>query len=428
MKKIRSLLFSMLIASMLLAACNGSASTQLAESNRSREKNPNVADDDLQTLVDGNNSFALDMYQSLHSESGNLILSPFSISLALAMTYAGARGNTESQMADVLHFTQGQQGTHSAFNALDLKLESDPINLDKDQEPLKFNIANAVWAEQTFSFLPEFLDTIAVNYGAGIHLADFVNNFDGERRGINNWVSDKTEDKINDLLPDGSLNADTRMVLVNAIYFKADWLSQFDADSTYDAPFHLLDGTEITTPTMNDAKYGLPYIKGNGYQAVELAYAGETAAMDIILPDEGNFQAFESSFNKDVYDEIINNMQPSGPVLLSLPKFEFTKDFGLAGILSNMGMADAFDRGRADFSGMTGKKDLFISDVIHKAFVAVDEEGTEAAAATAVIMELAGAAQPPDNQFIVDRPFIFIIRDTVSGQVLFIGRVLNPSQ
>lgn len=420
-------MFSTLIASMLLAACNGSASTQLAESNRSREKSPKIADADLQTLVDGNNSFALDMYQSLHSENGNLILSPFSISLALAMTYAGARGNTESQMADVLHFTQGQQGTHSAFNALDLKLESDPINLDKDQEPLKLNIANAVWAEQTYAFLPEFLDRLAINYGAGIHLADFVNNFNNERRSINDWVSDKTEDKINDLLPDGSLNADTRMVLVNAIYFKADWRSQFDADSTYDATFHLLDGTEVTAPTMNDVKYGLPYVIGNGYQAVELAYAGETAAMDIILPDEGNFETFESSFDQNLYNEIISGMQPSGSISISLPKFEFTKDFGLAGILSDMGMADAFDRNAADFSGMTGKKDLFISDVIHKAFVAVDEEGTEAAAATAVIMETAGAMMP-DASFIADRPFIFIIRDTVSGQVLFIGRVLNPTE
>jgi len=341
------------------------------------------------------------------------------------MTYAGARGTTESQMADVLHFTQGQE-IHPAFNSLDLAL-SDPINLDKDQEPLKLNIANAVWAEQTFSFLPEFLDTIALNYGAGVQLADFVNNFERERIGINNWVSDKTEDRINDLLPDGSLNDDTRMVLVNAIYFKADWSTQFDANSTHDAAFHLLDGSEITTPTMHDVRFGIPYVQGDGYQAVELSYAGETAAMDIILPEEGNFEAFESSFNKDVYDEILQGMQPSNSLTLSLPKFEFTKDFGLASALSDLGMKDAFDRGVADFSGMTGKKDLFISDVIHKAFVAVDEEGTEAAAATAVIMEAAGAMMP-ETSFIADRPFIFIIRDTVNGQILFIGRVLNPSE
>jgi serpin B len=427
MKKIYTFLSYLLITSTLLSACGGNASTQVTKSSLKREKSPSVANEDLKTLVDGNNTFALDIYQSLHSENGNLILSPFSMSLALAMTYAGARGNTESQMADVLHFTQGQEKTHPAFNSLDLALENDPINLDKDQEPLKLNIANAVWAEQTFSFLPEFLDTIALNYGAGVQLADFVNNFENERVGINNWVSDKTEDRINDLLPDGSLNADTRMVLVNAIYFKADWSTQFDANSTHDAAFHLLDGTEITTPTMNDVRFGIPYVQGDGYQAVELSYAGETAAMDIILPDEGNFEAFESSFNKDLYDEILQGMQPSNSITLSLPKFEFTKDFGLAAALSDLGMKDAFDRGAADFSGMTGKRDLFISDVIHKAFVAVDEEGTEAAAATAVIMEAAGAMMP-ETSFIADHPFLFIIRDTVNGQILFIGRVLNPSE
>jgi serpin B len=426
MKKSYQFLSALLVMSTLLAACDG-APEQVTKSNLIREKSPSVAGNDLQTLVDGNNTFALDVYQSLHSESGNLILSPFSMSLALAMTYAGARGQTAAQMEEVLHFTQGQEKTHTAFNALDLALESDPINLDKDQEPLKLNIANGVWAEQTYAFLPEFLDVIALNYGAGIHLADFVNNFDQERKGINDWVSDKTEDRINDLLPDGSVSGDTRMVLVNAIYFKADWLNQFDADSTYDAAFHLLDGTEITTPTMNDHRFGIPYMEGNGYKAIELVYAGETAAMDIILPDEGTFETFESSFNKDVYDEIINGLQPSDSISISLPKFEFTKDFGLAGVLTDMGMTDAFDRSAADFSGMTGKKDLFISDVIHKAFVAVDEEGTEAAAATAVIMETAGAMMP-DASFIADRPFLFIIRDTVSGQILFIGRVLNPAE
>jgi serpin B len=182
----------------------------------------------------------------------------------------------------------------------------------------------------------------------------------------------------------------------------------------------------VTTPMMNDHRFDIPYAQGDGYQAIELAYAGETAAMDIILPDEGHFEAFESSLDKDVYDEIISGMQPSA-ISISLPKFEFTKDFSLAAVLEEMGMPDAFDRDAADFSGMTGKKDLFISNVIHKAFVAVDEEGTEAAAATAVIMEAAGAMMP-DASFIADHPFIFIIRDTRSGQILFIGRVLNPTE
>jgi len=214
-------------------------------------------------------------------------------------------------------------------------------------------------------------------------------------------------------------------VLVNAIYFKADWLTQFDANSTGDAPFYLSDGAQVTAKMMNAGTY-VPYLQGSGYQAVELAYAGETAAMDIIVPDTGSFEAFDSSFSKETLDQILSGMQPTS-IALGLPKFEFTKDFGLSSTLASLGMTNAFDPNLADFSGMTGNKDLFIGDVIHKAFVAVDEKGTEAAAATAVIMR---ATSMPmfDVTLRIDRPFIFIIRDTVNGQILFVGRVTNPVQ
>ena len=414
-----------IMLSMILAACSPSASLSMAESNKSRETDPTVSEGAVHSLVDGNNAFALDIYNSLRSENGNLILSPFSISLALAMTYAGARGETESQMAQVLHFLPQDQ-LHPLFNALDLALEKDPVNLDKDQEPMRLNIANAVWSEQTYPFQQEFLDVIALNYGTGIHLADFIDQAEPARKEINNWVSDQTEDRINDLLPKNSVGPDTRMVLVNAVYFKADWLDQFEANSTGDAPFYLIDGSQVITKMMHQGMYSLPYMQGNGYQAVELAYAGETAAMDIIVPDAGNFEVFESSFNKDSLDQILIQLQPTS-VEIGLPKFEFTKDFGLSDVLTSLGMSDAFDGDLADFSGMTGKKDLFIGDVIHKAFVAVDEEGTEAAAATAVIMETTSAVMY-DVSLQVDRPFLFIIRDTVNGQILFIGRVMNPTQ
>lgn len=423
----KPILFVILITSLLAGCAGPFASMNIAQSNKPRETNPSLSESDLQTLVSGNNAFALDVYQALRSGDENLILSPYSISLALAMTYAGARGETESQMEDVLHFTQGQTATHASFNALDLALsQRDNSGLDKDQEPLKLNIANAVWAEQTLGFLEEYLDTIAVNYGAGIHLADFINQFDAARREINNWVSKKTEDKIKDLLPDGSVGPDTRMILVNAIYFKADWLAQFDPDSTQNQTFHLLDGSETTVEMMNEGMYDVPYMQGDGYQAIELAYAGESAAMDIIVPDQGMFDEFELSFNQDTLDQILNSMQPAS-IEVGLPKFEFTKDFNLSDTLKNMGMADAFDPDIADFSGMTGERDLFIGNVIHKAFVAVDEQGTEAAAATAVIMETTSAPFF-EISLTVDRPFIFIIRDTISGQILFIGRVLNPAQ
>jgi serpin B len=413
-----------LVLGITLAACTPSASLSMSKSSKSRVTNPTVNEGDISNLVDGNNAFALDMYNSLRAETGNLILSPYSISLALAMTYAGARSETESQMAQVLRFTPQEQ-LHPSFNALDLALQKDPANLSKDQQPLKLNIANAVWSEQTYPFQADFLDTIGLNYGAGIHLADFIHQAEPARKEINNWVSDKTEDKINDLLQQGTVGPDTRMVLVNAIYFKADWLTQFDANSTGDAPFYLSDGTQVTAKMMNAGVY-VPYLHGNGYQAVELAYVGETAAMDIIVPDAGSFEAFDSSFSKETLNQILNGMQPTS-VALGLPKFEFTKDFGLSNTLASLGMTNAFDPNLADFSGMTGNKDLFIGDVIHKAFVAVDEKGTEAAAATAVIMR-ATSAPMFDVNLQIDRPFIFIIRDTVNGQILFVGRVTNPVQ
>lgn len=414
----------MIILSTLLAACSPSAPIEIVESNKRRETNPSTRGDDIKNLVDGNNTFAFDIYNSLRSENGNLILSPYSISLALAMTYAGARGETEAQMTQTLHFTP-QDKLHPSFNTLDLALEKEPINLDKDKEPMQLNIANAVWAEKTFSFLPEFLDTIAINYGAGVNLADFKNEPNQERTTINNWVSDQTEDKINDLLPDGSITTDTRMVLVNAIYFKADWLDQFDANHTGDYPFNLLDGTQVNIPMMGQGMY-IPYTQGEGYTAVELPYAGDTAAMDIIVPDVGKFEDIESALTGDMFNTIIGNMSQTS-LMLSLPKFKFESSFGLSYTLDQLGMVDAFNANTADFSGMTGNKDLFIGNVIHKAFVAVDEEGTEAAAATAVIMEAAGAPMW-DVSLLVDRPFIFIIRDKVNGQILFIGRVLNPAQ
>jgi serpin B len=419
------LLSVLLLYALLLAACGASSSANVAQSGLKRITSPNVASEDSQALVAGNNAFALDIYQTLSAQDGNLILSPFSMSLALAMTYTGARGETESQMADTLHFDLPQGQLHPAFNALDQDLASRGEAKSDEQEPLQLNIANAVWAEQTYPFLQDFLDLIASNYGAGIRLADFINQYESVRKEINDWVYDQTQEKIKDLLPQGVLSADTRMVLVNAIYFKADWLSQFDANDTYDLPFHLLDGTDITVKMMNQGT-SMPYYQGDGYQAVELPYAGDTAAMDIFVPDEGNFEAFESSLNSDLFNESINGLKPAS-MMLSLPKFTFESQFNLSDTLKSMGVVDAFDPDQADFSGMTAQNDLFISNVIHKAFVAVDEEGTEAAAATAVIMDTTSAPMF-EVTLTIDRPFIFIIRDKLSGQILFVGRVLNPAQ
>ncbi len=420
--KITQTLFSILAAlAILLSACSPGAPT-ISKSNVGRDKSVNAPASELSALTNGNNAFAFDLYRSLGGD-GNLIFSPYSISLALAMTYAGARGETESQMANTLHFSLPQDQLHPAFNALDLALAQSGKATSKDVTPLQLNIANAVWAEQTFPFQQTFLDTLARNYGAGIQLADFVKNYEAVRKQINSWVSKQTKDKIKDLIQPGVLNADTRMALVNAIYFKADWRSTFEKESTHDADFHLLDGTTVGVPTMHQDET-FPYAKGDGWQAIELPYAGGSAAMDILVPDEGNFAAFASSLDLETVSSILGNLQPTY-IELALPKFKFESQFSLTDQLSALGMSDAFDPNRADFSGMTGKPDLYISAVIHKAFVAVDEKGTEAAAATAVIMELA-VAQVFTTTLTIDRPFIFLIRDTTSGQILFVGQVTNP--
>jgi serpin B len=412
-------------SSLIFSACTPSIPLTTTKSNTQRQLNPAAAEGDVRTLVDGNNAFALDLYHSLHSHEGNLILSPYSISLALTMTYAGARNLTESQMADTLHFNLPQDRLHPAFNALDLELSQKGNTQTSKDQSLQLNIANAIWAEKTYPFKQEFLDTLALNYGAGINLADFIHQFDSVRIEINNWVGDQTNNKIKDLLPNGVLNTDSRMVLVNAIYFKADWEAPFDPASTADAPFHLLDGSQVQVRMMFDERPDQRYAKGEGYQVVRLPYKGGTAAMDIIVPDEGSFDQFESTLDATKLNTVLSGME-SRMVRLGLPKFEYSSSFGLPDQLKALGMTDAFDGDKADFSGMTGNRDLYISDVIHKAFVAVDEKGTEAAAATAVIMQTAGAIQP-DVSLTIDRPFIFIIEDSASGQILFMGRVLNPS-
>ena len=404
---------------LLLTACQLSAN--IAKSDLQRNTSPNVTSDDIHELTDDNNTFALNLYQSFRARDGNLIYSPYSISLALAMTYAGARGETESQMAQTMHFLP-QNKLHSALNALDLELDQRGEAQSKAETPLQLDIANAIWAEQTFPVLKDFLDGIAQNYGAGIQLADFIHGHEAVRKEINGWVSNKTNDKIQDLIPEGVLGPSTKMVLVNAIYFKADWLYPFDSNNTSDARFHLLDGSDVQVKMMSQGFFGMAYAQGNGCQAVELPYQGETAAMDIIVPDEGKFSEFESTLNPQKLTEILSNLRPNAYLELGLPKFTFSTDLDLKDRLTEMGISDAFDPDRADFSGMTGGRDLYIGTVIHKAFVAVNEKGTEAAAATAGAM----IESAPNVTLTIDRPFIFIIRDLPSGQILFVGRVLNP--
>jgi len=379
---------------------------------------------DLSALVDGNNKFAVGLYQTLKSGEGNLFYSPYSISMALAMTYAGAKGTTAQQMADTLHFTLSQDSLHTTFNGLDQQLASRGQGAkDKEGQSFKLNIVNALWGQKGYQFLSQYLDLLAQNYGAGMRLLDFRNAPDASRLTINKWVADQTKDKIQDLIPPGAIDTMTRLVLTNAIYFNAAWATAFDKGATQDDKFYLNDGSSVTVPMMHESE-SLGYAEGSGYKAVELPYDGNELSMVILLPDSGTFTQFENALTADKYGSIIQGLAAKR-IALSLPRFKFDSSFSLNQALSTMGMPLAFTD-QADFSGMTGNRDLSISDVIHKAFVSVDESGTEAAAATAVIMRATSMPLSP-TEVKVDHPFIFVIRDIQTGTVLFIGRVLNPT-
>jgi serpin B len=392
-------------------------------SDKQRVTSPSVAASDLTDLVHGNSAFAFDLYKALSAKDGNLFYSPYSISLALAMTYAGARSETEQQMANTLHFILPQDRLHPAFNALDQELASRGQGAKgTDEKGFRLNVANAIWGQQDYRFLGDFLDVLAENYGAGLRLLDFINAPEKSRITINDWVSDQTEGKIKDLIPQDAIDELTRLVLTNAIYFNAAWLKPFDKSSTQDGVFHLLDVSEVTVPMMSQPAY-FSYAKGEGYQAIELPYDGNELSMVILLPDAGQFEKFEGRLNADYANAIIGGLA-SKEVALTMPKFKFESKFSLSEILAAMGMPIAFS-GAADFSGMTGTRELTISEILHNAFVSVDEAGTEAAAATAVIVVGAGPEEPV--QVTVDRSFIFLIRDIKTGTIVFIGRVVNPS-
>ena len=418
------LLTAVIIPALLLSACGPG---KMAQSKLERVSNPDVAPTDLEQLVTGNTAFAFDLYQALRSSNGNLVYSPYSISLAFAMTYGGARGQTATQMADVLHYTLPVDQFHPAFNALDLDLARRPDQAAgvavKDR--FQLSIANSLWGQVDWPFLPEFLDLLAVNYGAGMHLVDFKNAPENARKQINNWVTDQTRGRIKDIIPPGMPDPSTRLALANAIYFKATWEYEFDPNETSDRSFTLLDGETVSVPMMGmETGEQLAYAAGSGWQAVAMPYKGGLTEMVVIVPDSGNFGTFEATLTADRYDEILAALEPQ-KVFLSLPKFTFETSYGLSDTLTQMGMKDAFNPDMADFSGMDGQNLLYIGDALHKAFIAVDEKGTEAAAATIVLM-MAGAMPPEGVRLTIDRPFFYVIRDVPSGTILFMGRVVDP--
>jgi serpin B len=410
---------------LFLPACAAvPAKAQEVHSDLPRDLSPQVTDADLAALVSGNSDFAFALYHQIAGGDRNLVYSPYSISIALAMTYAGARGQTADQMAQALSFTLPADRLHPAFNrlALELASRSKTENLKPD-EVFHLNVANALWGQTGYPFEQDFLDLLARNYSGGMRLLDFKKNPESARRTINDWVSSSTEKKIQDIVPPGAINKVTRLVLANAVYFKAAWLNPFKPENTQPGSFQLLDGSDVQVSMMHWLG-GMKFAQGDGYGAVELPYAGGQLSMLLVLPEEGRFSSVEAELNTGFVDAIVAGMQME-EIALSLPKIKFEWEADrLPDKLKALGMLLAFDPG-ADFTGISLRDDLFIGDVLHKAFVAVDEKGTEAAAATVVLMTASAAVQA--MEFNLDRPFFFLIRDNPTGTILFLGRVMNPA-
>ena len=407
------------------------AAVLVSRSSITRDKSPEADASNVAALVGGNTDFAFDLYQALTESDGNLFFSPHGISLALAMAYAGARGETERQMAETLYFDLPQDHLHSAFNALDLSLAG--LIREDEADGFLLTVASSVWAQEGYGFLRDYLDNLALNYGEEVRPLDFRRDPNAAVAHINDWVADETEERITNLISPDAITDLTRLVLANTIHFKATWRNAFDERATTTGPFHLLDGSERKVPMMRQQS-NLRYAVGEGYQAVELPYKGDEMAMTILLPDSGSFGEFEESLTGDSVEAILGGLHYEF-VRLTMPKFEMESAFSLSETLRDIGMPDAFDERTADFSGMDGRSCrtkgdicLLISGVVHKAFVAVDEAGTEAAAATAVIVGVTRgvAADPEPIELAVDRPFVLIIRHLGTGATLFVGRVLDP--
>ena len=417
----KRLIVTLVILTLLIGACTAGEEPAAApdlRSDVSRESDPDVTPGNVGEVVAGNNRFALDLFHAVAETEGNLFFSPYSISTALAMTYAGARGETATEMGETLHYTLPQAELHAAVNALNLQLTG-----NEDGEDFELAVANALWGQEGKEFHQEFLDLLAAQYGAGLRLVDF-SSAEGQEAAserINEWVSDATEEKITDLVNPQIFTDLTRLVLTNAIYFNGLWEQPFDGN-TREAAFTLPDGSTVTVPLMS-RRADSAYASGDGWLAAELPYQGARASMLILLPAEGEFETFSQELDAAQIEEILAALAPTD-LKLYLPRFEYAAEMTLADTLAGMGMPLAFSDSEADFSGMAEiPPRLYIAHVLHKAYVAVDELGTEAAAATAVVME----EESMPEEMRVDRPFLFLIRDTEQGTILFLGRVVNPA-
>jgi serpin B len=378
------------------------------------------------TLARGSNQLGFDLFGRMRKSSGNLALSPVSISSALAMTWGGARGETAKQMQATLHWSGPQDEVVKGAGQLARSLES-------PGRPITIRIANRLFGEKSYTFEKAFLDTTREAFGAPLEPLDFKHAAEGARARVNGWVEEQTQKRIQNLIPPKGVDSETRLVLVNAIYFLGDWQDPFDKNATAPAPFHVSKSERHDVPTMGKAEH-FRFVAKDGLKALELPYKGGNMSMLLVLPDAvDGLGALEASLDAKKLESIVGALQ-SQLVAVALPKFEVNpkESLALRDALIALGMPLAFDADKADFTAMANPPSpadrLYISRVFHKAFVKADEKGTEAAAASAVVMSRAGGPPPKPVEFTADHPFLFFIRDHQTGLVLFMGRVADPAQ
>lgn len=404
-----------LVSLTAMCACNPESQPNVEP--LTARKIPDELAPDAARLVTANNAFAFSLYRQLHTEQGNLFFSPFSVATALGMTLAGARTDTEREMVDVLRLQMPWPAVGPAAGAL-------LASLDRGSAfgGYRLDIANRLWGHEGYTFLDEFLATTRDHYDAELARLDFAGAPEAARGTINRWVEEQTENRIQELLPEGFVHPDTRLILTNAIYFKGDWAHKFDPNATRIGTFHVSPSETVSVSMMTrDGEFRAAL--RNGVSVLELPYAGNDLSMIVLLPTGGGgLAALEERLNAEYVDGWVAALD-STRLFVTIPRFTMTSTFSLGETLAAMGMPSAFDPSAADFSGMTGNRELFIGGVVHKAFVEVNEQGTEAAAATGVGMRT--VSMPPS--FTADHPFVFVIRDNVTGSMLFVGRVANPA-
>lgn len=418
---------------------------KVARSNAPRDPASSVPSATLEAIVEADNAFAFDLYAKVRETAGakNAVMSPLSVSLALSMTYAGAQNTTADEMAKALHFHAPGLDVHAGHNALAQALatraahslaaaEADAQMMGSDApspDDFRLHVVNSVWGDGSYTWEPPFLDTLAKSYGAGVYLADFLNQYDVERLRINAWVSEETQNKINDLLPDGSLDDMTRMVLVNAMHLKLPWQNPFSKELTAAGDFTKADGSTVSVDFMSQEE-GFAYFEDDHAQIVSMPLVGREVSLVVALP-KTDLGSFESGLDLAYWKSAWTGRNVT-PVSIKLPKFSFTTEsIKLKEVFESLGMVQPFDPAVADFYAMcqnppNGER-LFIAEILHKAMMAVDENGVEAAAATAVIMAGDTSVPPPPISMVVDKPFVVAIVDEPTGSVLFLGRIQDPS-